>query len=188
MERFQRSATIIRADNYQKIKEKDQPDLVPRPFPVFLLPLVRFLGSMMTSCLNSCFTDNVPNASISSFSIQRVPLERRDIRRIEPDQLSKACGFPFRTAFTGSRQPCGLPLSQCVRGGSQPFRVDRYLLFHYGSHPFPRAQQAFTCCADLDSGSAPFFGWSEPYSRQTCIYAFIVRPSSASKLLQHVSW
>jgi hypothetical protein len=34
-------------------------------------------------------------------------------------------------------------------------------------------QQAFTCCADLDGGSALFFGWSESYSRHTSIYAFV---------------
>jgi hypothetical protein len=48
-----------------------------------------------------------------------------------------------------------------------------YLLPHYGSHPAPWAQQAFTCCADLNGGSALFFGWSEPYSRQTSIYTFV---------------
>jgi hypothetical protein len=48
-----------------------------------------------------------------------------------------------------------------------------YLLPLYGSHPAPWAQQAFTCCADLNGGSALFFGWSEPYSRQTSIYTFV---------------
>jgi hypothetical protein len=31
------------------------------------------------------------------------------------DQLSKACGFPFKTAFIGSWQPCGLPFPPNVR-------------------------------------------------------------------------
>jgi hypothetical protein len=48
-----------------------------------------------------------------------------------------------------------------------------YLLPHYGSHPAPWAQQAFTCCADLNGGSALFFGWSEPYSRHPSIYTFV---------------
>jgi hypothetical protein len=48
-----------------------------------------------------------------------------------------------------------------------------YLLPHYGSHPAPWAQQAFTCCADLNGGSALFFGWPEYYSRQTSIYTFV---------------
>jgi hypothetical protein len=39
--------------------------------------------------------------------------------------------------------------------------------------PAPWAQQAFTHCADLDGGSALFFGWSESYSRHPSIYAFI---------------
>jgi hypothetical protein len=47
------------------------------------------------------------------------------------------------------------------------------LLPHYDSHSAPWAQQAFTCCADLNDGSALFFGWSEPYSRHTSINAFI---------------
>lgn len=59
------------------------------------------------------------------------------IERREPDQLSKACGFPFKTVFAGSRQPCGLPLPHCVRSGGQSFRVDRYLFSHYGSHSSP---------------------------------------------------
>jgi hypothetical protein len=33
-----------------------------------------------------------------------------------------------------------------------------YLLPHYVSHSSPWAQQAFTCCADLDDESALFFG------------------------------
>jgi hypothetical protein len=56
---------------------------------------------------------------------------------------------------------------------ANPFGLTVYLLSHYGSHSAPWAQQAFTCCADLNDGSALFFGWSEPYSRQTYIYAFI---------------
>jgi hypothetical protein len=67
-----------------------------------------------------------------------------------------------------------LPLSQCVRKGAvNPFGLTVYLLPHYVSHSFPWAQQAFTCCADPDDGSALFFGWSEPYSRQTSIYVFL---------------
>ena len=66
-----------------------------------------------------------------------------------PDQLSKACGFPFKTASAGSRQPCGLPLSQCVRkGGGQSFRIDRLpasalrqpFQLHGHSRPLPAAQ------------------------------------------------
>jgi hypothetical protein len=56
---------------------------------------------------------------------------------------------------------------------ANPFGLTVYLLPHYDSHSVPWAQQAFTCCADLNDGSALFFGWSEPYSRQTSIYAFI---------------
>jgi hypothetical protein len=41
--------------------------------------------------------------------------------------------------------------------------------------PTPWAQQAFTRCADLDGGSALFFGWSESYSRHTSINAFLER-------------
>ena len=53
------------------------------------------------------------------------------------------------------------------------FGLTVYLLPHYDSHPAPWAQQAFTCCADLNGGSALFFGWSECYIRLTSIYAFI---------------
>jgi hypothetical protein len=55
---------------------------------------------------------------------------------------------------------------------ANPFGLTVYLLSHSVSHPSPWAQQAFTCCADPDDGSALFFGWSEPYSRQTSIYVF----------------
>jgi hypothetical protein len=54
-----------------------------------------------------------------------------------------------------------------------PFGLAVFLLTHYASHPAPWAQQAFTYCADLDDGSALFFGWSEPYFRQTSIYGFL---------------
>ena len=66
-----------------------------------------------------------------------------------PDQLSKACGFPFKTASAGSRRPCGLPLSQCVRkGGDQSFRIGRLPASasrqpfqpHGHSRPLPSAQ------------------------------------------------
>jgi hypothetical protein len=53
------------------------------------------------------------------------------------------------------------------------FGLTACLLSHYGSHSAPWAQQAFTCCADLNDESALFFGWSEPYSRHTSINAFI---------------
>jgi hypothetical protein len=53
-----------------------------------------------------------------------------------------------------------------------PFRLTVYLLPRYVSHPSPWAQQAFTYCADPDDESASLFGWSEPYFRQTSIYAF----------------
>jgi hypothetical protein len=59
------------------------------------------------------------------------------------------------------------------KSGGQSFGLTVYLLPHYDSHPAPWAQQAFTCCADLNGGSALFFGWSENYIRQTSIYAFI---------------
>jgi hypothetical protein len=39
----------------------------------------------------------------------------------ETDQLSKACGFPFRTAFAGSWQPCGLPLPYTFGLAANPF-------------------------------------------------------------------
>jgi hypothetical protein len=39
-----------------------------------------------------------------------------------------------------------------------PFGLTVYLLPHYVSHSSPWAQQAFTCCADLDDESALFFG------------------------------
>jgi hypothetical protein len=58
------------------------------------------------------------------------------------------------------------------KSGGQSFGLAVYLLPHYDSHPAPWAQQAFTCCADLNGGSALFFGWSESYIRQTSIYAF----------------
>ena len=65
-----------------------------------------------------------------------------------PDQLSKACGFPFKTVFTGSRQLCGLPLPHYARTRSRAFRIDRYLFFvsrqpfqsHGRSRPLPAAQ------------------------------------------------
>jgi hypothetical protein len=82
-------------------------------------------------------------------------LLRRPERWISP--LSKACGFPFKTVFAGSKPPCGLPLLQRVRkSGGQSFGLTVYLLPHYNSHPAPWAQQAFTCCADLNGGSAFF--------------------------------
>jgi hypothetical protein len=59
------------------------------------------------------------------------------------------------------------------KSGGRSFGLTVYLLPHYDSHPAPWAQQAFTCCADLNGGSALFFGWSENYIRQTSIYAFI---------------
>ncbi|MDQ3836895.1 MAG: hypothetical protein M3270_08180 [Thermoproteota archaeon] len=58
-------------------------------------------------------------------------------------------------------------------GGDRSFGSTAYLLPHYGNHPAPWTQQAFTCCADLNGGSALFFGWSDTYYRQTSIYAFI---------------
>jgi hypothetical protein len=58
------------------------------------------------------------------------------------------------------------------KSGGQSFGLTVYLLPHYDSHPVPWAQQAFTCCADLNGGSALFFGWSENYIRRTSIYAF----------------
>jgi len=65
-------------------------------------------------------------------------------------------------------------MSQCVRRvTANPFGLTVYLLSPYVSHPSPWAQQAFTCCADPDDGSALFFGWSEPLSRQTSIYVFL---------------
>lgn len=110
-------------------------------------------------------------AMIQSWRNEMIRIERK--RKI-PDQLSKACGFPFKTVFAGSRQPCGLPLSQRVRRVVvNPFGLTMYLLPHCVSHASPWAQQAFTYCADPDDGSALFFGWSEPYFRQTAIYAFL---------------
>jgi hypothetical protein len=65
--------------------------------------------------------------------------------------------FPFKTVFAGSRQPCGLSLSQCVRRVVvNPFGLTMYLLPRCVSHASPWAQQAFTCCADPDDGSALF--------------------------------
>jgi hypothetical protein len=58
-------------------------------------------------------------------------------------------------------------------GGGQSFGLIAYLLRHHGSHPVPWTQQAFTCCADLNGGSALFFGWSDTYYRHTSIYTFI---------------
>ena len=65
------------------------------------------------------------------------------------------------------------PVVMSRKSGDQSFGLTVYLLPHYDSHPVPWAQQAFTCCADLNGGSALFFGWSENYIRQTSIYAFI---------------
>jgi hypothetical protein len=71
--------------------------------------------------------------------------------------LSKTCGLPVKIAMTGSWRPCGLPLPQCVRKvAANPFGLTVYLLPHYDSHSAPWAQQAFTCCADLNDGSALF--------------------------------
>jgi hypothetical protein len=91
-----------------------------------------------------------------------------------PTNFRRHVAFPFKTVFAGSRQPCGLPLSQRVRRVVvNPFGLTMYLLPHCVSHASPWAQQAFTCCADPDDESALFFGWSEPYFRQTAIYAFL---------------
>jgi hypothetical protein len=64
-------------------------------------------------------------------------------------------------------------------GGGQSFGSTAYLLPHHGSHPAPWTQQAFTCCADLNGGSALFFGWSDPYYLQTTIYTFIEKSLGA---------
>jgi hypothetical protein len=103
--------------------------------------------------------DRVPASALRQPSSPMDPAGLYLLRRSEwwISPLSKACGFPFKTVFAGSRQPCGLPLSQCVRkSGGQSFGLTVYLLPHYGSHPAPWAQQAFTCCADLNGGSALF--------------------------------
>jgi hypothetical protein len=103
--------------------------------------------------------DRVPASALRQPSSPMGPAGLYLLRRSEwwISPLSKACGFPFKTVFAGSRQPCGLPLPQSVRRVAvNPFGLTVYLLSHYVSHPSPWAQQAFTCCADPDDGSALF--------------------------------
>jgi hypothetical protein len=83
-----------------------------------------------------------------------------------PTSFRRHVAFPSRQFLQvpGSLVVC--PCSNVLgRVAVNPFGLTVYLLSHYVSHPAPWAQQAFTCCADPDDGSASFFGWSEPYFR-----------------------
>ena len=90
-----------------------------------------------------------------------------------PTSIRRHVAFPSRQFL---QVPDSLVVCPCRnvlgRVAVNLFRLTACLLPHYGSHSAPWAQQAFTCCADLNDGSALFFGWSEPYSRQTSIYVF----------------
>ena len=95
-------------------------------------------------------------------------------KKDNPTSFRRHVAFPSRQFL---QVPGSLVVCPCRnvlgRVGVNPFGLTVYLLPHYVSHSSPWAQQAFTCCADPDDGSALFFGWSEPYSRQISIYAFL---------------
>lgn len=61
--------------------------------------------------------------------------------------------LPLQDCILGSWQPCGLPLPDCVRTIHHPKATD-FTYFRIRQAPFFRAQQAFTCWADLNVASA----------------------------------
>jgi len=76
-----------------------------------------------------------------------------------PTSFRRHVAFPSRPFL---QVPGSLVVCPCCnvlgRVAVDPFGLTVYLLSHYVSHPAPWAQQAFTCCADPDDGSASFFG------------------------------
>jgi hypothetical protein len=96
--------------------------------------------------------------------------EKGGIEKDNPTSFRRHVAFPSRQFLQvpGSLVvcPCRNVLGRVAANLSD---LTVYLLLHYGSHPAPWTQQAFTCCADLNGGSALFFGWSDSYSRQTSI-------------------
>jgi len=95
-------------------------------------------------------------------------------KKDNPTSFRRHVAFPSRQFL---QVPGSLVVCPCRnvlgRVAVNLFGLTVCLLSHYGSHSAPWAQQAFTCCADLNDESALFFGWSEPYSRHTSINAFI---------------
>jgi hypothetical protein len=110
--------------------------------------------------------------------MQRSGTQYRGVRyrkkKDNPTSFRRHVAFPSRQFL---QVPGSLVVCPCRnvlgRLAVNLFRLTVCLLPHYDSHSAPWAQQAFTCCADLNDESALFFGWSEPYSRHTSINAFI---------------
>jgi hypothetical protein len=67
------------------------------------------------------------------------------------DQLSKTCGFPFKTAFTGSKAAFWFALATIRLDYPYSLEVEELPIIRYGgSSSFLWTQQAFTHCADSE--------------------------------------
>ena len=92
----------------------------------------------------------------------------------DPTSFRRHVAFPSRQLLQVPGSPVVCPCRNVLgRVATNPRGLPFTCFRITTAIPAPWAQQAFTRCADLDDGSALFFGWSEPYSRHASIYAFV---------------